>query len=92
MGERAARKLAVSRREKPPGLGRWDRGRAAQGKRSPLLNMEAVKPIMLNRDETLAGVHGTLQSGPLAHPPTLFLCLFFQIIPFLPNESSHVGE
>lgn len=65
MGERAARKLAVSRREKPPGLGRWDRGRAAQGKRSPLLNMEAVKPIMLNRDETLAGVHGTLQSGPL---------------------------
>ena len=49
MGERAARKLAVSRREKPPGLGRWDWGWAAQGKRSPLLNMEAVKPIMLNR-------------------------------------------
>ena len=47
------------------GWGGGTGGRAAQGKGSPLLNMEAVKPVVLNRDETLAGVHGTLQSGPL---------------------------
>lgn len=42
---RAAGKLAVSRREQPPGVGgSWKGGRAAQGKGTPLLNQSSKAP------------------------------------------------